>query len=153
MRQLKGRRDTSKVHWTEMNQQQRRQAAQLIAAQEQLHIVSVGSPVPRRRQERARSKSLGELARQLYGFGVNQLYLEAREKELNKRDIATITEVRRGLPKGTTFRADHIPGALEPLLWVSDIVAGSVRAHRQGDAQYRDILGDALIDFDVPTGC
>ncbi|MFF3062891.1 hypothetical protein, partial [Streptomyces sp. NPDC057909] len=26
MRQLKGRRDTSKVHWTEMNQQQRRTA-------------------------------------------------------------------------------------------------------------------------------
>lgn len=37
---------------------------------------------------------------------------------------------------------------LDPLLWVSDIFAGAVRAHRRGDAQYWDILGDALIDFD-----
>lgn len=29
------------------------------------------------------------------------------------------------------MRAEHVPGALEPLLWISDIVAGAVRAQRR----------------------
>ncbi|MFD8263435.1 hypothetical protein ACFV19_32090 [Streptomyces griseoluteus] len=57
------------------------------------------------------------------------------------------------LPKGCGMRAEHVPGAIEPLLWMSDIVAGAVRAQRLGDSRYTELLGDALIDFDVPTDC
>jgi len=153
MRRMKGGRATDKAHWTEMDHRERLAAARLVADQTGLHIVSVGSPVPKRRQERARSKCLMALIMELHGFGVNQLYLEAREEALNKRDIATVVAARQALPKGTRFRADHIPGPTEPLLWVSDIVAGAVRAQRQGNSQYRDVLGEVLLDFDVPTGC
>ncbi|MGW2838343.1 hypothetical protein ACWCWD_11165 [Streptomyces sp. NPDC001493] len=150
---LKGRRATSKIHWTEMDQRQRNAAARLVASQSGIHIVSVGAPVPRRKQERARAKCLTALVVELHGFGVDQLYIEARQETLNARDIRTVLAARANLPKGTRLQADHVHGNDEPLLWVSDIVAGAVRAHRQGDHQYTQQLGEALIDFEVDTGC
>ncbi|MDX3099032.1 hypothetical protein PV417_31780 [Streptomyces sp. ME19-03-3] len=154
MRGLKGPRDTTKLHWNEMDHTERKDAAQVVAALEGLHVVSVGSPVPQRKQERARSKCLRALILELHGFGVSRLCLEAREEELNVRDIRTIATVRQTiLPKGTLMRAEHVPGAMEPLLWISDIVAGATRAQRRGDSRYADLLGETLIDFDVPTDC
>jgi hypothetical protein len=154
MRGLKGPRNTAKLHWSEMDRTEREDAAQMVAAQQGIHVVSVGSPVPQRKQERARSKCLSALLVELHGFGVARLCLEAREEELNARDIRTIARTRQtALPKGTMMRADHVPGAMEPLLWISDIVAGAVRAQRLGDSRYTNLLGDTLIDFDVPTDC
>ncbi|MFF4874227.1 hypothetical protein [Streptomyces sp. NPDC000961] len=137
-----------------MDHRQRRDAIQLVAGQNGIHVVAVGTPVPRRKQERARGKSLTALIPELHGFGVDHLYIEAREAELNKNDISTVARTRQTvLPKGTRFRADHIPGPTEPLLWVSDIVAGAVRAQRKGDQQYIDLLGETLLDFEVTTDC
>jgi hypothetical protein len=154
MRGLKGPRDTTKLHWNEMDRTERKDAAQMVAALEGLHVVSVGSPVPRRKQERARSKRLSALILELHGFGVSRLCLEAREKELNTRDIRTVAAIRQtALPKGTVMRAEHIPGAVEPLLWISDIVAGAVRTQRLGDSRYTDLLSETLIDFNVSTNC
>ncbi|MFB7293534.1 hypothetical protein [Actinacidiphila glaucinigra] len=154
MSRFKGSRATAKLHWNEMDRIERKDAAQLVAGQQGLHIVSVGSPVPRRKQERARAKCLRALILELHGFGVTRLCLEAREKELNARDIRTVVTTRQtALPKGTQIRVEHMPGATEPLLWISDIVAGVVRAHRQGDHTYTELLGPTLLDFDVTTDC
>ncbi|MFJ4014456.1 hypothetical protein [Streptomyces sp. NPDC090026] len=137
-----------------MDHRQRRDAAQLVAAQNGLNVVAVGTPVPKRKQERARSKSLTALVSELNGFGVDHLYIEAREPTLNKSDISTIARARQTvLPKGSVFRADHVYGHAEPLLWVSDIVAGAVHAHRKGDSQYTAMLGETLLDFEVTTDC
>ncbi|MFD0420333.1 hypothetical protein [Streptomyces parvus] len=154
MRSLKGSRHTAKLHWTEMDRTERKDATQIVAAQRGLHVVSIGTPVPQRRQERARSKCLSALVVELHGFGISHLYLEARQEELNARDIRTIAAVRQtALPKGTIMRGEHIPGAKEPLLWISDIVAGAVRTQRLGDSRYTDLLGETLIDFTVTTDC
>ncbi|MFF8443054.1 hypothetical protein ACF07U_19585 [Streptomyces californicus] len=151
---LKGRRRAAKPHWTEMDRAERKDATHLVAAQKGLHLVSVGAPVPRRRQERARSKCLSAIVVELHGFGVSRLCLEARQEELNARDIRTIAAVRRTvLPRGTAMRAEHVPGPMEPLLWISDVVAGAVRTQRLGDSSYADLLGEQLIDFDVATDC
>ncbi|MFF5939001.1 hypothetical protein [Streptomyces sp. NPDC012508] len=136
-----------------MDHKQRRDAAQLVAAQNGLHVVVIGTPVPKRKQERARNKSLTSLIVELHGFGVDQLYIEAREPALNDRDIRTVAQARQTrLPKGTRVHADHVPGSTEPLLWISDIVAGAVRADRTGDRQYTALL-DNVIDFEISTDC
>jgi hypothetical protein len=154
MLQTRGRRLTSKSHWTQMDDRQRQRAAEAVAALGGIHVVAVGSPVPARRQERARSACLSELVTQLHGFEVGHLYMEAREATLNDRDVATVRHARRyTLPKGADFRIDHVPGGTEPLLWVADIVAGACRAEQMGSAAYRKALGDLVLDFEVSTRC
>jgi hypothetical protein len=54
MLDLRGKRAPLKLHWNEMNQQLRHNAVKTIADLDGLYVVAVGSPVPARRQERAR---------------------------------------------------------------------------------------------------
>ena len=111
-----------------MDRLQQKDAAHRVAGIEGFHVVAVGTPVPRRRQERARAACLRALVSALHGFGVQQLLIEARAPDLNRRDVATVQGARFALPKGSRFRVDHIPGSAEPLLWVADVVASVVRS-------------------------
>lgn len=151
---LRGVHDIDKLHWTEMDRAHKEQAAKAVAAVEGFHIVTIGTPVPKRRQERARARCLDRLVVELHGYGIGSLVLEAREPELNRRDIATVKGTRHRLfPGGAHFRVDHVPGPTEPLLWTADILAGAVRAEQEGNPRYREILGDRIYDVLVPTGC
>lgn len=149
MLRLRGKHAPAKLHWTKRDAKERIELAQVVSALEGLHVVAVGTPVRPRRQERARAQCLSQLIRELHGFGVERLFMEAREAELNARDIATMRHARFGLPKGAPFRLDHLYGAAEPLLWVADVVAGAVRAEKLGEPRYREILSDRVIDFPV----
>lgn len=130
MQRLLGSRRTSKLHWHEMDRLQQKDAAYSVAGIEGFHVVAVGVPVPRRRQERARAACLAALVSELHGRGVEHLLIEARAAKLNRRDITTVQGARFTLPQGSNFRVDHLPGSAEPLLWIADIVAGTVRASR-----------------------
>ncbi|MBZ4014202.1 hypothetical protein CCS38_00130 [Streptomyces purpurogeneiscleroticus] len=137
-----------------MDRAGKERAVELVGSIANLHVVAIGSPVPAKKQERARSKCLRELVTQLHGFEVSQLYMEAREGELNRRDVRTVQQARQyGLPKGTKFRIDHLPGGTEPLLWVADVVAGACRAEQLGTGEFREALGDTVLDFEVATDC
>lgn len=151
---LRGGRRIGKPHWTEMDQAERERAAKALAGVEGFHIVTIGTPVPLRRQERARARCLDRLVIELHDYGIRHLVIESRGQRLNRRDIETARGARhRLLPRGTTFQVDHAPGSDEPLLWAADIVAGAVRAEQEGDSRYREILGDLIYDVTVPTGC
>ncbi|MGH3095568.1 MAG: DUF3800 domain-containing protein [Streptosporangiales bacterium] len=151
MRELRGRRRVAKLHWNEMERAERRAAAKRVASLEGLHVVAVGSPVPRRRQERARAACLKRLVWELHGSEMDELYMEARTRALDTRDVRTVTGARYLLPKGTSFRVEHQPGAVQPLFWAADIVAGAVRAARLGDGWYREPLADCVYEVDVDT--
>ncbi len=75
MRRLLGSRRTSKLHWHEMDRREQKDAAHRI---EGIHVVTIGAPVPRRQQERARAVCLRALVGALYGFGVRRLLIEAQ---------------------------------------------------------------------------
>jgi hypothetical protein len=149
---LRGQRAT-KLHWNEMDRHERHTAARRLAEISGLHVVTVGSPVPHRRQERARAVCLTRLVHELHGYGVRELLMEARTGVLDKRDVNTVTGARHQFPKGTRFRVTHQPGAAEPLFWAADIVAGAVRAHRLGTAAYWEVLTDRLYEIDLDTDC
>jgi hypothetical protein len=153
MRRLLGSRRTNKLHWHEMDRLQQKDAAYRVAGIKGFHVVAVGAPVPRRRQERARATCLTALVGELHGFGVQHLLIEARSANLNRRDVATVQGARFALPKGNHFRVDHVPGSAEPLLWVADVVAGVVRASRQGSPIQLELLGERVHVLEVPTGC
>lgn len=149
---LRGQR-AAKLHWNEMDRHERHTAARRLAEISGLHVVTVGSPVPQRRQERARAACLTRLVHELHGYGVGELLIEARTDVLNRRDVNTVMGARHQLPKGTRFRVTHQPGAVEPLFWAADIVAGAVRAHRLGTPTYWEALIDRLYEIDVDTDC
>lgn len=79
--------------------------------------------------------------------------VESRTPQLNQRDVATVAGARFQLPKGTEFRVDHRAGPEEPLFWAADIVAGAVRAHREGQANYLKFLGECVYEIEVDTEC
>ncbi|MCQ8194642.1 hypothetical protein [Streptomyces rugosispiralis] len=149
MLHLQAKHASTKVHWTKADSAQRDQLARAVAAFDGLHVVAVGAPVRPRRQERARAHCLNLLVSELHGFGVEHLFMEARDQVLNARDVATVQQARYALPKDARFRLDHLLGTAEPLLWVADVVAGAVRAEKLGDVRYREILGERVIDFPV----
>lgn len=150
---LRGDRGTAKLHWNEMDEHQKRTAAQRLADVEGLHLVAIGAPLPIRRQERARAACLRLPVHELHAYGVGELLIESRTTELDRRDVATVRGARYELPKGTQFRVEHQIGAKEPLFRAADIIAGAVRSQLTGDSTYQDILADRLYDVTVMTDC
>lgn len=146
---LRGNRRTDKLHWSEMDEQDQRCASETVRRLDGLHVVTVGSPVHRRGQERARRISLRRLVFELHAVGVEKILMEARQDVLDRSDVQLVRDARHDLPKGTHLRVDHERGADEPLFWVADIVAGAVRAWHQGHSAYRDILGDQVDVIEV----
>lgn len=124
-------------------------AAQTVSGLAGVHLVTIGTPVPQKKQERARRTALRRLAYELHGIGVTRIMIEARQDKLDRADVELITATRTDLPKGTHLRVDHQRGAAEPLFWVADIVAGAVRAEREGVATYRETLGPVVQVFEV----
>lgn len=151
MQALRGKRQTSKLHWNEMDTRQQASAAETVAALDGFHIVTVGTPVPRTRQERARAMCLTRLVTELHSYSVTDLVIESRTIQLDARDIETVRGARFSLPKGARFHVVHVPGSREPLLWSADIVAGAVRAHYQGDGTYRRKLEHCLYEVELDT--
>jgi len=153
MLRLRGRRRMAKLNWSQMDHPQRKAAATQLAGADGLHVAVVGTPVPRRRQERARALCLTALVPDLHERGVQEILIEARTPELDRRDIETIRGVRFGLPRHTTLWARHVPGAEQPLLWAADIVAGAVRADHDGAGEYREILAERIHEIRVSMSC
>lgn len=153
LRGLRGTRGISKVHWNEMDRGEQKDAAQRVARVGGFHVVTVGSPVPQRRQERARAACIKALVPELHGFGVEEMLIEARAPVLNRRDVLTVQGARFALPKGNRFRVEHVLGSVEPLLWAADIAAGAVGANLQGERVHLELLDDRVYVLEVDTDC
>ncbi|MDQ2587029.1 hypothetical protein CKY47_24195 [Saccharothrix yanglingensis] len=136
-----------------MDKRQKRIAAERLAELDGLHVVTVGTSLPVKRQERARAACLARLVHELDSLEVRELLIESRTTELDRRDVTTVTGARHALPKGTRFRVEHQAGAKEPLFWAADIIAGAVRAHLMGDSVYQRMLEDRLHEVFVETKC
>lgn len=152
-RRLRGRRAGDKLHWNHLDSRQQQDAVKQVTALPGLYVGTIGSPVPPRRQERARAVCLGRLVVELYRLGVTQLLMEAREQDLNKRDVRTVTGTRYLLPRGSEFRIDHEFGLRDPALWAADLIAGAARAHQLGDSTYWQMLADRVLEIEVVTEC
>jgi hypothetical protein len=53
--------------------------------------------------------------------------------------VRTVRGARYALPKGTRLQVEHVPGAVEPLFWAADIVAGvcACCGHRREGTRWR----------------
>jgi len=153
MLEVRGGRRSSKLHWYPMDHQEKLDVAKRVADFDELQVVTVGSPVRPKRQERGRAMCLQRLVTELHSAGVDTLIAEARQADLNKRDIDSVRHARRMLPTGTRFHIKHRVGIDEPLLWIADVVAGAVRARINGTDTFFQQLSSCVheVQVDTPT--
>jgi hypothetical protein len=102
--------------------------------------VCVHYPTGRRRQEAARGAAFEELLPVLIDDRVDHLIIESRAAAQDGRDKHTILEILRRT-ETTSALSYEWRGKGEPLLWIADAIAGSVRDHLLGET---DIWLDAL---------
>ncbi|WP_337825255.1 hypothetical protein [Amycolatopsis sp. A1MSW2902] len=147
---LRGTRRGSKLHWYPMDDAEKLSAAKHVADIAEMQVVTVTAPVPVKGQERARALGLQRLVAELHSAGVRLIVAESRQRDLNTRDIQTVQRIRRiALPKGADIRIEHRLGDAEPLLWISDVVAGAVRARLTGTSRYFASLAECVIELQV----
>jgi Protein of unknown function (DUF3800) len=138
-----------RFHWRDSSPAARSKAAGVVADLSAVHMVVVGVPLDRRRQERGRRFCLERLLYELESAGVSEVSLEARTESLNKKDLIVVDAWRAQHVIGRSLRVDHDYPSTEPLLWLSDIVAGAVAAAHGGDAQWRNVFASLLSEIHV----
>jgi hypothetical protein len=134
-----------RLHWRDESQPRRRKLAATLAGQRALHVVVVGAPLDRSRQERARRKCLEHLLHLLAVADVERVVLEARTESLNARDtdLVDVLRIRHAIPSHLRVSVQR-PDS-EPMLWAADIVAGAVRAAIAGVTdEHLDVLSGTV---------
>ncbi|MFL6052436.1 MAG: hypothetical protein ACJ72W_05885, partial [Actinoallomurus sp.] len=107
-----------------------------IVRLEVLHLVVVRACHPTEPSERRRRKCMEYLIRELAGMGVAEVIMEARAPKQNLSDMHLVDVLRACGGLVGNLRVDHLPGPEEPLLWLPDVIAGTVVAARCGNRSY-----------------
>jgi hypothetical protein len=142
--------DQPKLHWVDESPERREKIAGTVAQIDMAAVVVIGTPMSRKKQERARAVCLESMVVHLAGMGVKQVLLEERTESLNVRDRQLIIAIRgkKLIPSG--MRIEIGKPSVEPMLWVPDAIAGAVGADRvHGRPQYLDAIGPIEV-LDVP---
>jgi hypothetical protein len=79
--------------------------------------------------------------------------MEAREQELNERDVRTVTGARSCSPRAASSALTTSSGGGIRRCGLRISSPGAVRAHRLGASTYWDVLADHVFETEVVTGC
>lgn len=134
----------TKLHWHGESHQSRKAITATIAQIPALHVVVVRAGRTGESSERRRRKCFERLAYEFDVRDVAHIIAEARERKTNARELTYFNQLRSSGIAKTSMRLDHVPGPLEPLLWIPDAVAGAVTAARSGQPQYFDDLAGLI---------
>ena len=144
------RRRHGRLHWRDELPDQQEKIAVAIGSQDLAHVIVVATPVDTRRQERARRLCMQRLLFELDQLGVAQVWLETRHDSLNRRDVVMVDALRSN---GTISSAIHVDFAKpkdDPMLWVSDAVAGIISLARRGRRlELRHALGKGVDEIAI----
>lgn len=145
MRRLRDR-SQSKLHWVAESAPRRRRIAKSLLDAPLEAVVVVGTPLDGKKQERARVQCLTELLMELERCGVSRVTLEQRTPSLNRRDEKTRARLIGAGVLTDSLRLQIEPPSQEPMLWVSDAVAGAVGAAHVGQMESYEILRSKITE-------
>jgi hypothetical protein len=141
-------------HWRLSEPRDQDRAVELVGTLEAVHLVVVAQRLDNRRQERGRRQCLERLLWELDQLGVADVWLDARSKHLNARDLALVDALRARGVLGRGLRIDFcrffngVDG--EILLWIPDIVAGAFSAaHGDGVQRFAAPLRDVVAEVQI----
>ncbi len=131
-----------KVHWHGSSAQRRIELVEAVRALPVTGfvVVHVQAGASDRRHRR---KALEYLLPQLAGMPCSTITLESRG-QLDASDLDMLQKLRSGRVVEPTLRIEHAIGRTEPVLWVADVVCGSVVQARVGNDRYLTAFGGAV---------
>jgi hypothetical protein len=133
-----------RLHWVGESVKRRDLIAEAIARMDIAAILTVGSPMERSRQERARRCCLERLLYELDRFGVSEVWLESRRAVQDRRDLHLVDSARRKRLISQELTVQFARPAGEPLLWLPDAVAGAMSASVLGEERWLAAM-DAVV--------
>lgn len=138
-----------RLHWVDESSKRRDVIAAAIADIDLAAIVTIGSPMDKTKQERARRCCLERLLYELGLLGVGQVWLESRSATPDRRDLKLVDSARdKGLIP-TDLKVDFARPRMESMLWLPDAVAGAVTAANLGEPRWIVAMSEVLTQHDV----
>jgi len=118
------------LHWGAESSQSREKIIDVIASINMASVVVVGTPLNRKKRDRARAVYMEMLVIANIGKDVAHVLLEERSPSLNNRDFRLVDAIcgKKLIP--CQMRIDVARPSVEPMLWLPDVVAGAVGAAR-----------------------
>lgn len=138
-----------KLHWTDMESRGKRKVTELVTGLDMAHMVVVGSPLDHRKQEHARAKCMERLLWELGQLEVTRVFLEARTKSLNDRDMKLVRHLRGKKSIPSTIRVDTALPSTEPMLWIPDQVLGAMGDAEANETMWLDQYQGAIERIDI----
>jgi hypothetical protein len=138
-----------RLHWVDESSKRRDVIAAAIAGIDLAAIVTIGSPMDKTKQERARRCCLERLLYELGLLGVSDVWLESRSATPDRRDLKLVDSARdKGLIP-TNLKVDFARPRMESMLWLPDAVAGAVTAANLGEARWMIAMSEVLTQHQV----
>jgi hypothetical protein len=129
-------RGQTRLHWRNESSRRRVDLVGAVSRLPHTGAIIIGTGMASGRQERARRKCIEQLLHELISRSIASIVFERRHAELDARDRALITALRRRHALPGSLQATWLAAADEPLLWLPDIVAGAASLAETGDGTY-----------------
>lgn len=134
-----------RLHWAKESPRQRARIAKTIRSFEGIRLLVVSGPLPdASRQERWRRKCLERVLWELSARAVTYAWLERRTASLNRRDLLMISKARGAGILGADTLLEFGDPSTEPMLWVSDALAGLSIASNGDGASLSDLVVERI---------
>jgi hypothetical protein len=133
-----------RLHWVAESVKRRDLIAEAVRRMDIAAILTVGTPMERSRQERARRCCLERLLYELDQLGVSEVRLESRAGAQDKRDLRLIDSARRKRLISHDVVVTFGRPAEEPMLWLPDAVAGAMSASLLGEDRWLTALSEVV---------
>jgi hypothetical protein len=138
-----------RLHWVDESSKRRDVIAAAIADIDLAAIVTIGSPMDKTKQERARRCCLERLLYELGLLEVGQVWLETRSAKPDRRDLKLIDSGRRRRLIPPDLQVDFARPKVEPMLWLPDAVAGAVTAANLGESRWLTAISEMVTQHEV----
>ena len=138
-----------KLHWTDMENREKRKVTELVTEFDMAHMVVVGTSLDHRKQEHARAKCMERLLWELSQLEVTQVFLEQRTQSLNDRDMKLVRHLRGKKSILSALRVDIALPSTEPMLWIPDQVLGAIGDAEADEGRWLDQYQGTIERIDI----
>ncbi|WPF66330.1 MULTISPECIES: hypothetical protein [unclassified Corynebacterium] len=133
-----------KLHWTDESKKRKEEIIAAVSRLDAIQVIITHRSEKSRKTERYRRKCLEQLYFELSDMQINEVTLESRHPTQNRKDIEHIVALQAG-GQSTNIHLHHIRRGDEPLLWIPDIILGTINSLHSGTSRDWEKISDKVI--------